>query len=1677
MSTPSFPYFHTANLRQRYVDELEDALHDARLSAVECHWLQALIRPQRADDLDPVRIDRLIAANPLHRHAELSGALLLSHGLTDVSEVYLYTLGLGLEVFADRSSLLTALRNRYAAGDEAAIFEYEKIDGNPFEAQMLALVDHQAERVGTLTARLKQTPGWLEDSTGSTAETLAEVSRQCSTRLASFWRTVEGASPHRDLAIEAFENSLRDRVYRREAAGLLTPEVRKALCSVLHLLPGQGTFDSHLRCYRLALRVGDSAACSLAGTFVVKPTAGAEGALFWYSPDHQWHSFADTVALTAYFATPEGRAQAAYALALSDHVMLQREGEVRIGFAELQTRPCELLIDTILALQARNLMYALTLPQRSEKQAAMIDDALDIRQLLDPRQLCFSAGRWRRQAPFDFMSVWQRPASSTLPSASVSPTHEENSPALAPLAEATAIVSVPSWRDLTRDFDRRTTELRQLDNTLQAYAEQALQRYLCVWSQGRLNASNVHIQWQRTDLASVSTLPTVATQDIETLDLMSLLLERVTGRCGPELPAGARVRVDNPTAPGQFPVALVEHLLRTLTPDFVEGYVRQFEASRREGQRHGDRPLQPEREALKLREDAMRLYAALATRQKWIVPPSGDLIRQMLDQPAHTVRSASHPEAAEAFEVWLTYGDASSVRLCDAMVLQSPQPQARSLVFWSSLTGWRSFRSGARLQRMLQSKLAGAERDDWLQLLSERDRVRLERHLAQVPDSPVRVRLDRIDGNALDALQEGVLQRQLQDVRQLCLRARRCRFDAQLFSQLAGHCDTDASLCSLIDGLSVRIETSLFEALLPPWLSEASIADLGLYCDLLKRYYEATDGGKDFLIGVSSLHGYARAQLRAGLEADFPGLGFKPDDITITSREFVSAFPPTGELPSGVPAATITHTESLTEYAINRFANHQSAILSVTSEVYPQAAETMTVNYVRQLVRRLNIGAGYVALLREALTPTDALYETRNQLFVNQLPPMLMAVALAQKLKGELSPAAFDLVVGVLDMPDGLAREPIHGVRAMISPVRLVADAGMTPDPVSGVYLIGAGGDESGVHVLYAMHDSTFTFREYASLSALHEAIRTDASLQQLLLARVEPSVHRRYDHGGFIEPHLPFSVEGLGDLPFRAPGPVTVDVSEVKGNAVQYLFNSAVKLLLELIVANTVTNEQEDQAGRTFLATLGFEQLVSLLPSKLSAMVTLWQGQTLLRASAASASGRHWGEAFSEFSAALGVMVTAREQSFQEQVRDDRLGGDGLTEDQEAQPSAFSWRNTALDAGQKLRLKGLEARGVALADLRHDHLLNLFTDTVNGATYAVVKGRVYQVRRIEAENNWIIVGADGTTGPKLVMDINQRWHLDLTLRLRGGGAVVTKMKEGKIDKSAKDILVIEARGMPEIRQLYRDRARRIGQAHIKAKRYLETCLDNLSPHQNGQPLDPQVTRIIADYFGVTVPDKALLDETLNTAKTLYSAIMDPSLSPYSSPRFVIGSTRPGHEMVTAFVIKTDPKQRLYLTEQFFVSPSFFITPAAVAQGFSVDVHHRAANLIHELSHLTLDTHDIAYLESMAPYPDLLLNDTPFNTRVRDSVERLHTKRLSHLSDRDALFTLMDSGTRRDLEPEDGRGFETILKVTGAPDLDDARDVFLADAAVRSRLILSNADSVTLLLLLLGRRSFGMPSP
>ncbi|WP_285424491.1 dermonecrotic toxin domain-containing protein [Pseudomonas sp. efr-133-TYG-103a] len=1766
MSTAIADYFHTTALRKRFTDDVEAALLAGALNADERQWLLSLNHRPTPDNPDPVRVDRLLFDDGRAAPFDMSTARMLSHTTATHPRVYVHSLAAGLESFTDRRALLVALSARFAEGQANAPFEYERIETDPFQAQMFAILDAQAQTVSQLTGQLKGMPFLINATTAALERTLTKtlplreqnpathllqivqtasgdnpervlatqslaqcafddycknglmegierrfldvdgrvvdaeeaarlaqalsdsvglVAAQFGELLDSFWLdTREGVQSRRDLAVANFNNSVVHALYRCQQSGQLTPEEFKALRPLLQSLVGTLPHGYGVQCQRLSIRAGSGTRHALAATFVLRLGLSGDSAVWWFTPAQSLHRFNDPVSFGAHLNSAPGREQLRGALAIEQQSLLTGSDALNVTLEDITGAVFADRVDSIIALQQANLAYAARLSNAPDAMSSMFDDALDVRALLDPRLLPFGSGRWRQAAPFDFTGIWQFDAEGQALVA-VSPPDEEDGLAEQEddISQASArAMFTPSWREQTRIADWLAGELHEQNQGLYEYAELALQRRLCVLTPLAVRAGGVSVQW-REAAAGADGLEgaNIATATItRTSDLLSLLLERVSGLRPTTVGLSGLTYSPAAVARALSGEGVLEHVLERAAQDFTASYLGYFRQSKTSMARTNDRHWQPVIVATNLRHDTARIDLALAERLASIAPAGVGIARQVLDRPVRAQRIDSPGPTTEVFSISLLYGSQAVAQLSDTMVVSQPAQTGAGLMLWSSLHGWRHYRSLEHLQTRLQAHFHGRYSELWLGLVGETQRAPLRVHLHKATDSSLRLRLDRVDGHAFEALQGGVLRRQELNLQALCERAVRCRFDARLFLGLASAAQVDEQLDGMLDGLSLGISRTLFEAMLPPWLTAASLDQLFVYVELWRRLYRASEGGEDFLFGIPSLFEFAHAQLVAQLKLDFIDQTLDPDLITVTARHFVAAPVLAGQTPSGIPAATIIRKESLTEYSANRFVDLQDAVLSIDSVEQAEAAKLLTPDYLRKLVRKLDVGAGFMTLLRDGLNQDGADYARRQRLFINQLPTMMQVVAYQLKLEKSLSDTAFQFIAQVGDMPDGIAREPVGDTRVIISPLQLVADAGMSPDRCLGLYLIGSADAQAGPVILYALQNSGFTFREFDSRDAVVQAIRTETELQSLLLARMDPDVRKRYDNGGFNEPHLPFYAASMGDVPLRKPGPVTLAVEEVRGNALLMLFTDTCELLLDIGMSNSVTTLEADAASRRFLMTLGMEQALSLLPGKLAALVSLWQSHSLVRASFNSASGKRWGEALSEFSAALGVMATARGQALDEQVREE-LASDQphtarVTEEEKAATN-LGWSGANLSGEQLRRLQALEVKNVALNDLRRDELLSLYRDPRSDATYAAVNGRIYRVSRNDREGRWMIVGSDGAAGPRLTLDDDQRWQMDLSVGLKGGGGFVSRLRERYTTVDASDVMVIEAEGMPQIRALFRDKARRIGQAHLRAKRYLETCLDNLNAHQRTEPLDPRVAAILTEFYGTRTLDRPLLERTEQAIKALFNALMDASLAPFSSSRFVVGTNRPGAQTTIGFVYKTDPQKRIFLTECFFQVPAYRLNARAAAEGFDLGPHYRAATLLHELSHLALNTHDIAYLESSAPYADLIAEDDASNVRLKADIERFQTRELSGQSDRRALFLMLDGGQWRDIGPDDNRGYDTILALTESESLDEARHVFLTDVAKRSQVMLSNADSLTLLILRLGRRNFVVPTP
>lgn len=93
----------------------------------------------------------------------------------------------------------------------------------------------------------------------------------------------------------------------------------------------------------------------------------------------------------------------------------------------------------------------------------------------------------------------------------------------------------------------------------------------------------------------------------------------------------------------------------------------------------------------------------------------------------------------------------------------------------------------------------------------------------------------------------------------------------------------------------------------------------------------------------------------------------------------------------------------------------------------------------------------------------------------------------------------------------------------------------------------------------------------------------------------------------------------------------------------------------------------------------------------------------------------------------------------------------------------------------------------------------------------------------------------------------------------------------------------------------------------------------------------------------------------------------------------------------------------------------------------------------------------------------------PASKSIKDELSTLRATALSHKTPAERLFRKHDSSGWRDISEQDGAMKASILKITGTTSLAQARDVFLTDPRKRSEVILSNADSVAVLVMNLGR--------
>lgn len=826
------------------------------------------------------------------------------------------------------------------------------------------------------------------------------------------------------------------------------------------------------------------------------------------------------------------------------------------------------------------------------------------------------------------------------------------------------------------------------------------------------------------------------------------------------------------------------------------------------------------------------------------------------------------------------------------------------------------------------------------------------------------------------------------------------------------------------------------------WLGMAPPHEQILQAELLEQYRLSAPQERDYLHGIIPMRQQAVVTLSNLLAKRFPGQVVNPDNVLIVPRIDLKG-----------------HNQTLTDFALRHLPELRAEGIRLSSRTATPLPPGLDGDAVVQMVRQLDLKGLYQAHLTSHLEGQgdDAL--VRRDRFCRQLPWQMLQYAHEQRLDEQLSASAWSFVQQVFDMPDAVARALIHGVTAVIRPLALIATPGATPATALGCYLIGPKAGASGPTLLYAPYSPTHLLKEYASESRLLDEFTTPGALQNWVVSRLEDPQQATYRN--LLSQHALRELQEirLGDTP-------------IPGNLLTRLFEDNLALLSQLLASQFTPGARAQWDAVTSLLGEGIPNAFQFMAGKLAYPLVIWRSFNLFKASAENLQQQRWQHALKTFIAGVAEMAALR-RALDGLVPDTATPAPATTVGQwldAPAPAAMTLATLDMTAPQRTRLSQFENTRISLKDLKKSPATHVYQDEANTRAFVPLDGKVYRVKK--AGQHWRMNDGD-RHGPYVQRNSRGEWVLDLDSHRPRYGKTLSKYTYRALTRSAeRESINIEAVGMPAIAALSSWKALCINEALNVATYYAVTCKRNLSNFAGLRDPNSRLGRFFTEMFGILTltPDQVQRIET--RVDEVLDELVNPTLINPDTMRFVCGTHRTGETHTYAFVLPDDADKKIYLLDRFF-DPNMDVYQNRLTTPFDISAHARATVLIHEITHLTSATEDLAYLDSMRPFPDLINVRITGAAQMKTDLTDLRETALSVLTPAIYLFKSLDALTQQWNDYGNRQGTsalkDKVLSTTGARTLEDARSVFMSNADRRLDTILGNADSVTYLISQLGR--------
>ncbi len=829
---------------------------------------------------------------------------------------------------------------------------------------------------------------------------------------------------------------------------------------------------------------------------------------------------------------------------------------------------------------------------------------------------------------------------------------------------------------------------------------------------------------------------------------------------------------------------------------------------------------------------------------------------------------------------------------------------------------------------------------------------------------------------------------------------------------------------------------------LPVWLGMASPDEQILHAELLEQYRLSAPQERDYLHSITPLREQVANTLTSLLDARFAQQALNPDNILIPCRIDLDG-----------------HTQTLTDFALRHLPDLHAERIRPSSRTATPLPAALDGDAVVQLVRQLDLKGIYQQRLITHLKQPSEDARARRTLFCRQLPWQLLQYAHEQMLNERLSANAWSLIQQVFDMPDAVARACVSGSSATVRHLELIATEGAAGARALGCYLIGPQAGASGPLVLYAPFSPQHLLKEFASEAALLSEFTNPGALQDWIVGQLEGAQRATYrnllDKGWHV---------GLAEI--------TLGATPMGGNLLKQLFEDNVQMLLQMLGAQFAPSGKTHWDAITCLLTQEIPNGLQFLAGKLAYPLVVWRSYQLFKDSAENLQAHRWRHALKTFALGVAELASLRKALDRPLQQTPPPAEQPSVERwlQAPAPAAANLDELAITAPERTQLRGFEHHDDALGDLSFSSANQVYRDDTTSRNFLPLAGKVYPVKR--AGERWRLSKGD-RLGPYVQRNAHGQWTLDLDRHHPRYGKTMSRYA-GKMSTrlAERNAINIEAVGMREIAALSSWKAQCIDEALNVATYYAVTCKRNLLHFATLREPSSRLGRFFSEFFGVV----SLAPEQVRRVERRIDEVLDElinhTLIGPDSMRFVSGTHRYSPHDSFAFVVPDDADHKIYLLDRFF-DPPMDIYQNRLTTPFNICAHARATVLIHEITHIKSLTEDLAYLDSMRPFPDLINVAINGATLMKTDLDNLRDNALSISTPASMLFRTWDAfsqqwedfGSRRLTAPLRDK----VLSTTGARTLEEARSVFMSNSDKRIDTILANADSVTCMISELGR--------